>query len=477
MKLAGKIILIYMFAMTLLIVVYGYAIVLRQDARLKLENEAEVHSMGTVLTRELSFTWQERGHAGVAQLIDRVNGQHQGMAIRWVALDTNQIQPELAGHIDHLREADAGRVVSIVSRGYQRMYFPIDVANERAGCVEFLEPLTEVDQYTRGTVYQTTTLMLSMLFCGAIVSLLGIRMVGRRLDSLIEKTQRIGAGDFSKPLQLPGHDELNQLAVALNEMSRQLEEQQQNLEAESTARLAAVEQLRHVDRLNTVGRLASGVAHELGTPLNVVAGRAELIAAGRLDEVQSRESAQVIKSEADRMTNIIRQLLDFARRRSPQRTMVDLRHVAEQCLELLRSLAAKQGVQLMIDAGPALTANVDASQIQQVLTNLVVNAIQSMPEGGTVTIRMEQMRVRSPAVADAQEGDYCCIAISDEGIGIAQSDRGHLFEPFFTTKDVGEGTGLGLSVSYGIVQDHNGWIDVQSEPGSGSCFTVFLPIG
>ena len=182
-----------------------------------------------------------------------------------------------------------------------------------------------------------------------------------------------------------------------------------------------------------------------------------------------------IKSEANRMANIIRQLLDFARRRTPQRKLVDLHHVASQCVELLRSLATKHNIELVVSGNQSLTANVDADQIQQVLTNLVVNAIQAMPDGGTVSIDLTQVRAQPPGATDANEEAYCCISISDEGVGINDDDRQHLFEPFFTTKDVGEGTGLGLSVSYGIVQDHDGWIDVQSEKGCGSRFTVFLP--
>ncbi len=216
------------------------------------------------------------------------------------------------------------------------------------------------------------------------------------------------------------------------------------------------------------------MAHELGTPLNVVSGRAELIASGRLDESQVRESAAAIKSETDRMAAIIRQLLDFARRRSPQRNNVDLRDVAARSLELLRPLAGRRSVELSLVKNGPVTAHVDAGQIQQVLTNLVVNAIQASPDGGKVTVALDT-RTAQPPEDDASAGTYHCIAVQDEGAGISEEDMPHLFEPFFTTKETGEGTGLGLSVSYGIVQDHGGWIDVESQPSAGSRFTVYLP--
>ncbi|MFV2069614.1 MAG: sensor histidine kinase, partial [Pirellulales bacterium] len=325
-------------------------------------------------------------------------------------------------------------------------------------------------------MYQTAAVMAAMMLCGVLVALLGIRLVGRPLEQLIEKTERIGRSDFSEPLQLHGNDELSQLAKALNRMSDQIREQQEKIKTESAGREAALEQLRHVDRLKTVGRLASGVAHELGTPLNVVSGRAGLIASSQLDAPQIRDSAKIIKSEADRMATIIRQLLDFARRRSPHGTAVDLHHIAGQCVDLLQTLATKQNVSLKLEEnGKPLTANVDAAQIQQVLTNLVVNAIQAMPGGGTVTVTLGQKFARPPGEKASPAREYYFISVSDEGQGIREEDQQHLFEPFYTTKGTGEGTGLGLSVSYGIVQDHGGWIHVESEPGQGSCFTVFLP--
>jgi two-component system, NtrC family, sensor kinase len=123
---------------------------------------------------------------------------------------------------------------------------------------------------------------------------------------------------------------LSQLATALNQMCRQLDDQQQRIRSETAERLAAMEQLRHADRLKTVGRLAAGIAHEMGTPLNVVSGRAGLIASGKLSDEEIQQSALTIKAEADRITGIIRQLLDFARRRSPQRNQIDLRDVARK---------------------------------------------------------------------------------------------------------------------------------------------------
>jgi signal transduction histidine kinase len=176
------------------------------------------------------------------------------------------------------------------------------------------------------------------------------------------------------------------------------------------------------------------------------------------------------------MAGIIRQLLDFSRRRGPKLGPANLQQVVARALELLASTASARRVRLDLtsDAGPLLV-RVDQSQMQQVLSNIVLNGIQAMPGGGHLGVRLGAARRRPPAPAGAPEGDYCCITVEDEGQGIAPGDLAHVFEPFFTTKETGEGTGLGLAVAHGIVAEHGGWIEVASEVGRGSRFTIFLP--
>jgi signal transduction histidine kinase len=342
--------------------------------------------------------------------------------------------------------------------------------------LEFTESLSELDQRTSETIRGTLGLVSAVATLSVLVMVLaGIRIVGRPLESLIEKTKRVGKGDFSGPVDLQRHDELGQLAESLNQMCNQLAAQQEQIEEETTARLSAMQQLRHADRLKTVGRLAAGIAHELGTPLNVVSGRAGLIASGRLSDDDVKTSATAIKTEADKITGIIRQLLDFARRTTPQHAAVDLRHVLRQTVDLLSSLAEKQQVQIRV-AGldEPQVADVDARQIQQVLTNVLVNAIHAMPQGGEVAVKLGCETTVPPDQVQSEPRNYVRIAVRDEGTGIDAEHLEQIFEPFFTTKDVGEGTGLGLSIAYGIVQEHGGWIDVASEPGRGSCFSIYL---
>jgi signal transduction histidine kinase len=241
------------------------------------------------------------------------------------------------------------------------------------------------------------------------------------------------------------------------------------------ARLEMLEQLRHADRLMTVGKLASGIAHELGTPLNVIEARAAMIGNGETTQEESVGYAQVIVRASERMTRIIRQLLAFARPGQAQKSRCDLALVAHRTAELLQPLASKRKVTLRVSGLSPAPIEADSGQIEQSLTNLVMNAIQAMNDGGTVELTIDRTRTKPPADPGGPEAEYVRIQVRDEGSGIAPENVSRVFEPFFTTKDVGEGTGLGLAVTYGIVREHGGWIGVTSAVGKGTTFTAFLP--
>ncbi len=149
-----------------------------------------------------------------------------------------------------------------------------------------------------------------------------------------------------------------------------------------------------------------------------------------------------------------------------------------QTVELIQPLADKRQIRLPLEQPPeAIPVRLDPGQIQQVLTNILMNALQSMPNGGEVAIQLSQ-QARAPRDAASEEPrSFAVIAIADQGEGIDPEHLEQVFEPFFTTKPIGEGTGLGLSIAYGIVEEHGGWIDVTSQPGQGSCLTVYLPLG
>jgi signal transduction histidine kinase len=271
-------------------------------------------------------------------------------------------------------------------------------------------------------------------------------------------------------------DELGTLAREMNQMAGDLATARAEITDETEARIRAIQQMRHADRLATVGKLASGIAHELGTPLAVIAGRARSIRTRTVTGDEAITYADSIERQANRMADIIRQLLDFARRRSATLEPKDLRPVIRESAALLKSLAQKSSASIAVELpGSPIESAVDTSQIQQVVTNLIVNAIQAMPDGGTVTVGAAIRDVAPPPGVDEPPGSYACVWVRDGGPGVPDEICERIFEPFFTTKSVGDGTGLGLSVSYGIARDHGGWIDVGDGAGGGAVFTLFLP--
>ena len=234
--------------------------------------------------------------------------------------------------------------------------------------------------------------------------------------------------------------------------------------------------LERADRLATVGRLAAGIAHELGTPLAVVAGRARQLAAGTVPAGETTAVARGIADQADRMAGIIRQLLDYARRRGPRPGRFDVRTLLRQVVALMDPVAARREVQLVLAELPvARVVRFDGSQMMQVMTNLVENALHATAAGGLVTLSLEEADLAPPADTGLPARRYLGLRVKDTGVGIGAEQLQQVFEPFFTTKDTGEGTGLGLSVAQGIVRDHDGWIAVESQLGQGSSFIVQLP--
>lgn len=485
MKLATKLTSILVAGIIVLLAVDGYLLVRRDTKIFEREMQKDARQFGLAARDLITDAWRTAGPRRTFELIESGNDPAEPVRIRWVWLDAKPDDPRRPAVSPAKLEALArGQEISLEQRdetGRRRLYtyVPIAVNARHPAALELSESLSELEGFVKAIVLRTIILIGVLALAGGVTSvILGIVMVGRPLNLLLEKVRRIGAGDLATPLQLHSRDEFSELAAALNTMCEQLAQAREKVRQETTARIEALEQLRHADRLRTVGRLASGIAHELGTPLNVVSGRAGLITRGTLPAEQVIENAAIIKDQAQRMTTIIRQLLDFARQRPLQKTPTDLRHIAHQSLKLLAPLAHKHGVSLAADGGdtPAM-ARVDAIQVQQALTNLVLNAVQATPEGGHVRVDIRPSRARPPAGWQGRQGPYLCISVLDEGPGISRENMAHIFEPFFTTKDVGEGTGLGLSIAHGIVNEHGGWIDVTSADDRGSCFSIFFPQG
>ncbi|MBI4818216.1 MAG: HAMP domain-containing histidine kinase [Deltaproteobacteria bacterium] len=424
--------------------------------------------LGRTVAGSVALIWQRVGQADAQALVEDANERETKFLIRWVWLgDLASSAARLdAARIDAIQRGEIVTQRAATPDGFDAAYtyIPIEHAGKAAAAIEIRESLEAEAEYLRRSIVQTLITTTTLVcVCSALAFALGAILVGRPVRSLVQQARRIGEGDLSARLSLSQRDEMSDLAREMNSMCERLAQARERLESETAARVAAVEQLRHADRLTAVGRMAAGIAHELGTPLNVIVGHAQIV---EEEQPETKEGMRVIVEQARRVTTIIRQLLDFARPRAPDRMIQELHPIAGQVVTLLRSLAKKQGVELVLEGpeGP-VSASVDAGQLHQALTNLVMNAIQSMPGGGVV-----RLRVRS-------EGEDAVVDVEDEGEGIAPEVRPRIFDPFFTTKAPGDGTGLGLSVAYGMMKEHGGFIELTGRSEGGSRFSIHVPRG
>jgi signal transduction histidine kinase len=255
----------------------------------------------------------------------------------------------------------------------------------------------------------------------------------------------------------------NQTAIALQNarLYGDLQRQMQELKM-------AQQQLLQAAKLAAIGELAAGVAHELNSPLTVIVGRNDqLMRRVREADPQAAALGDTIKAEALRATRIVRGLLDYSRRREPKRESINVNLLVPRALDLLQAKLRGRGVDVQVKLDPALPALLlDMDQMTQVLINIIGNAIDAMPDGGRLGV----------ATSHHRDLDRVVLSIQDSGTGMTPADIEHIFEPFYSTKPEGEGTGLGLSVTLGIVKSHGGSISVESEPGQGTTMTLQLPV-
>jgi two-component system NtrC family sensor kinase len=473
MRLARKLTLALVFAVCAVLTAHGVLTARRELAFFEADTQRDARVMGRTLVAVVSEIWRAQGEARALQTIDEANEREATVNFRYVSLDpSSPRKPTVAA--ERIGEFVRGRETvfrELQSEGRIFTYVPIPADASGRGAIEVSSSLVEQHNYVRRSIRSNAiTTAATTLVAAAVTILLGAYFVGRPMRELIAKARRIGAGDLTQPLALRQRDELGELAGEINSMCDRLDD-------ERTARMRAVDELRHAHRLAVVGRLAAGVAHELGTPLHVVKGWGEMIAKREVEGDAAVDAANNVVDAASRMTRIIRALLDFARRGAVRKEPESIENIVRQVTTLLTPIAEKRGVEIIVQPPEAeLVTEVDAGQLQQAITNLAMNGIDAMSTGGRLVITVASVVARPPRELGGPPIACVSIAVRDDGPGIEPSAIEQLFEPFFTTKGAGEGTGLGLSVSYGIVQEHGGWIAVESLPGHGACFTVFLPM-
>jgi signal transduction histidine kinase len=298
---------------------------------------------------------------------------------------------------------------------------------------------------------------------------------------LLSATEKITGGQYGQKVPVSGSSELVRLAESFNVMSAVLQQKEQEVGGHVTALEKANAELRQAreeairtEKMASIGLLAAGMAHEIGTPLASIMGYAELAAGEQLDSTTVQDYAVRISTDCARIDRIVRGLLDYSRPRAATVTSCNVSGLAASTIEMLSQQGAFKDCKLVSDYGENLPdACVDPHQLQQVLINLLLNSRDAMPHDGKLAVRVKTDNSR---LLQGQATPCLRIDVLDNGSGIPEEHIKRIFDPFFTTKSPGQGTGLGLAISARIIEGFGGRITVQSKPGTGTCFSLWLPV-
>ena len=306
--------------------------------------------------------------------------------------------------------------------------------------------------------------------------------IARPIRLLIQGARAVGEGDLGRRIDVNRRDELGELAAEFNRMAGALQTARQALVQQAEERLRLEQDVHQAQKLAAVGQLAAEVAHEIGTPLNVISGRAELLERAVPRGHPDRRHLDLILAQTERIGTAVRTLLEHVRPRRPELRPLELAPILGQAADLLLSQCRRLGVRIRLDLPVGLPEILgDAAHLQQLFLNLLLNALDVSPRGGAVRVTTGEPPVlpeEGRAATSRGEIDAPCLAVHviDQGEGIPPDRLPHVFQPFFSTKGPNRGTGLGLPIAEEIVRAHRGKIDVLSIPGRGSEVIVHLPL-
>lgn len=487
MRLGTKLALYLSLIIMIILSGYGYFhIVTRRDILIK-KMKVEVRSIGRTLKVPLEKISLPREMEYIQELIDTVEEYektlgvivyHQGKNLTFHSRSLEEgIQPYLVLIKTSIKEDFPQEEFMVYKKDPVFVYvFPLKDRNgKNSGGVAILQYTSFMEQEVQGAEWGIFITILILIGGTVGFVLYGTRKwISEPISQLMGGVKNLAKGNFDTQFVLNRKDEISELAQAFNQMAVDLRKAQEQIIEEAETKIELERTLRQSEKLATIGQLASGLAHEMGTPLNIIGGRAELIKRKIKDKEGQQKDLDIIVQQTERITKIIQQLLGFVRKKKPEQKFLEMNTLLETTLDFLDHQIQKQGVKVVKEMSDHLPPVMgDPDQLQQVFLNLILNAVQSMPEGGGLRLSSSSRWISKGGIEDDQR-EYVVLSVVDTGIGMEEEVVENIFNPFFTTKEE-KGTGLGLTVSQGIVQDHEGWIEVESKIGKGSQFRVYLP--
>lgn len=347
--------------------------------------------------------------------------------------------------------------------------------NERYRTIGFAKVVVDksiLHRKLKRLLIESIMIGLGFFLVACLFAYLVAQHITRPLNRLTEGVQAIGTGLSVEPIPVQTRDEIGKLATAFNGMAA-------SLRIRETENRHLEEQLRHAQKMEAVGTLAGGIAHDFNNILQAIIGYGSLLRMKSERGSRSGHYVELILSAAERAAQLTRGLLAFSRKQIINPHPADLNELVKSIRKLLGHVIGED-IEVKVQlAANKLMVMMDPSQLDQVLMNLATNARDAMPDGGTLTISTSSVKLNSEffrAHADPRPGDYAMVQCDDTGVGMDEKTKERIFDPFYTTKEVGKGTGLGLSTVYGIVKQHEGYIQVDTTPGAGTTFRIYFPL-
>ena len=483
MKLGVKLSLALIVPITVLMAVFGYF----EERRGRDSVHSELVREGRATTRVLQLAVEEALQDGelseVHALVDQITRFESILGVRFfdakgnLSYESSSLAAHTLADLEPLHRVLRDRTAveerhDIGTEPGLTFLVPLqDRGGGLLGALQVVQLASFLDEDARASRQWNLITTLTMItFAGVAVFAITWLTVGHRVESLVHRLREVGSGNLSARLPVQGGDELARLAEEFNSMCARLEEAQRTLLAAQEERRRMEATLRDSERLASLGRIAAVLAHRIGTPLNVIQGRAERLYR-RLPE-EERAELRIIENQIDRISQSVRAIVDFSRVPEPHLAPADVPAILARTLKLLEHRFQSQGVAVVSNVDGSLpTILADSDQLHEVFVNLTVNALDAMPDGGTLSLAARHTQVaHGDALRRVVE-----VSLQDTGCGVHAEDLESVFEPFFTTKQVGRGTGLGLFICRNIIEEHGGWMELHSEPDCGTRVAVYVP--